>query len=177
MITAFTPQASNHKGLGPLASRVVQANAMEWEPIKYPGCYVKTLMVDPKTGLLTVLLKMDPGASLPDHEHALMEQTYVIDFDDCGWGWWLYDFGAAVSFFEHDPRVPELLQAWLRGYRTVLPVPATDEAEIPTFVLMRRLLLLAWIGSHAGTDLARSMGASYTTASCDLAEGYLARFG
>ena len=105
------------------------------------------------------------------------EQTYVIDFDDCGWGWWLYDFGAAVSFFEHDPRVPELLQAWLRGYRTVLPVPAADEAEIPTFVLMRRLLLLAWIGSHAGTDLARSMGASYTAASCDLAEGYLARFG
>jgi quercetin dioxygenase-like cupin family protein len=79
MITAFTPQAKNHQGLGPLASRVVQANEMEWEPIKYPGCYVKTLMVDPKTGLLTVLLKMDPGASLPDHEHALMEQTYVIE--------------------------------------------------------------------------------------------------
>ena len=32
----------------------------------------------------------------------------VIDFDDCGWGWYLYDFGTAVSFFEHDPRVPEL---------------------------------------------------------------------
>jgi len=77
--TAFTPQAKNHAGLGPLASRVVQANDMEWEPIKYPGCYVKTLMVDRKSGLLTVLLKMDPGASLPDHEHALMEQTFMIE--------------------------------------------------------------------------------------------------
>ncbi len=36
-------------------------------------------MVDRKSGLLTVLLKMDPGASLPDHEHALMEQTYVLE--------------------------------------------------------------------------------------------------
>jgi Ser/Thr protein kinase RdoA (MazF antagonist) len=81
-----------------------------------------------------------------------------------------------VSFFEHDPRIPELTDAWVRGYRTVRDLPAEDEAEIPTFVLMRRLLLVAWIGSHSGTDLARSMGAQYTAASCDLAESYLSRF-
>jgi anti-sigma factor ChrR (cupin superfamily) len=79
MTTAFTPHAKNHQGLGPLASRLVQANELEWEPIRYPGCYVKTLMVDPKNGHLTVLLKMDPGARLPDHEHTLVEQTYVIE--------------------------------------------------------------------------------------------------
>ena len=101
----------------------------------------------------------------------------VIDFDDCGWGWFLYDFGAAVSFFEHDPRIPELTDAWLRGYRTVRELPAEDEAEIPTFVMMRRLLLVSWIGSHAGTELAQSMGAEYTSVSCDLAETYLARYG
>jgi anti-sigma factor ChrR (cupin superfamily) len=79
MTTAFTPKATNHQDLGPLASRVVHANEMDWEPIRYPGCYVKTLMVDPKNGLLTVLLKMDPGAKLPDHEHTLMEQTYMLE--------------------------------------------------------------------------------------------------
>jgi len=105
------------------------------------------------------------------------EETYVIDFDDCGWSWFLYDFGAAVSFFEHDPRVPELTEAWVRGYRAVRALPADDAAELPTFVLMRRLLLVAWIGSHSGTDLARSMGAEYTRGSCDLAEAYLTRFG
>jgi len=105
------------------------------------------------------------------------QQCYVIDFDDCGFGWLLYDFGTAVSFFEHDPRVPELTDAWVRGYRSVRELPAEDEAEIETFVLMRRLLLVAWIGSHSGTDLARSMGADYTAASCDLAESYLSRRG
>ena len=104
-------------------------------------------------------------------------EVAVIDFDDCGWSWFLYDFGAAVSFFEHDPRIPELADAWTRGYRGVRALPAEDEAEIMTFVLMRRLLLVAWIGSHAGTDLAQSMGAEYTAVSCDLAEHYLARFG
>jgi Ser/Thr protein kinase RdoA (MazF antagonist) len=105
------------------------------------------------------------------------DQTYVIDFDDCGWSWFLYDFGAAVSFFEHDPRIPELTDAWVRGYRRFRPVAAEEEAEIETFVLMRRLLLVAWIGSHSGTDLARSMGAEYTAGSCELAEAYLSRFG
>ena len=105
------------------------------------------------------------------------DDRYVIDFDDCGFSWFLYDFGTAVSFFEDDPRVPELTDAWVRGYRSVRDLPAEDEAEIPTFVLMRRLLLVAWIGSHSGTDLARSMGAQYTAASCDLAETYLSRFG
>jgi Ser/Thr protein kinase RdoA (MazF antagonist) len=105
------------------------------------------------------------------------DETYLIDFDDCGQGWFLYDFGAAVSFFEHDPRIPELAEAWVRGYGTVDPLPAADVAEIPTFVMMRRLLLVAWIGSHAGTDLARSMGAEYTATSCRLAEAYLSEFG
>jgi Ser/Thr protein kinase RdoA (MazF antagonist) len=105
------------------------------------------------------------------------DQTHVIDFDDSGWSWFLYDFGAAVSFFEHDPRIPELTDAWLRGYRSERLLAAEDEAEISTFVLMRRLLLVAWIGSHSGTDLARSMGAEYTAGSCELAEAYLSRFG
>ena len=104
------------------------------------------------------------------------EQTYVIDFDDCGWSWFLYDFGTAVSFFEHDPKVPELADSWVRGYRRVRDLTAEDEAELWTFVLMRRLLLVAWIGSHSGTDLARSMGAEYTAGSCELAEDYLQRF-
>jgi Ser/Thr protein kinase RdoA (MazF antagonist) len=103
------------------------------------------------------------------------DECYVIDFDDCGFSWFLYDFGAAVSFFEDDPRVPELADAWVRGYRSARKLSPEDEAEIPTFVLMRRLLLVAWIGSHSGTDLARSMGAEYTAASCDLAETYLSR--
>ena len=79
MTTAFTPHAKDHQDLGPLDSRVVKADAMAWTPIRYPGCYVKTLLLDPKQGLLTVLLKMDAGARLPDHEHTLIEQTYMLE--------------------------------------------------------------------------------------------------
>src|SRR5690606_31533543 len=99
----------------------------------------------------------------------------VIDFDDCGFGWYMYDLAAALSFIEHDPRVPELIDAWLTGYRTLADLPAEDEAEIWTFILFRRLLLVAWIGSHPAADAARELGAPYTTGTCDLAERYLTR--
>lgn len=97
----------------------------------------------------------------------------VIDFDDCGYGWHLYDLGAAVSFLEDDPRVPEWCDSWLRGYQAVRPLTQSDVDEVPTFVMLRRLMLVAWIGSHSGTDLAQEMGQQYTATSCDLAENYL----
>ncbi|MCW2887136.1 MAG: hypothetical protein JWL58_3998 [Streptosporangiaceae bacterium] len=99
--------------------------------------------------------------------------TSVIDFDDCGFGWYVYDLAAALSFIEHHPRVPEMVASWLRGYRRVSPLSAADEAEIRTFVLFRRLLLVAWIGSHPAARIAGELGAGYTLGTCDLAESYL----
>jgi anti-sigma factor ChrR (cupin superfamily) len=79
MTTAFTPNAPHHQNLGPLDSRVCNTDEMPWEPIRYPGVFVKTLMIDKAKGLLTVLLKMEPGARLPDHEHSLIEQTLMLE--------------------------------------------------------------------------------------------------
>jgi Ser/Thr protein kinase RdoA (MazF antagonist) len=125
-------------------------------------------------------LLVDPVAK-PPAEHGSANggasPVHVIDFDDCGFGWFMYDLGSSLSFIEHDPAVPELIDAWVRGYRQVSPLSGEEEAELETFVLLRRLLLVAWIGSHADTDLAREMGAQFTAVSCDLAERYLSRFG
>jgi len=99
----------------------------------------------------------------------------VIDFDDSGFSWYLYDLGTSVSFFEHSPHVPGLVDSWLEGYRRAGELSAEDEAEIWTFILFRRLLLVAWIGSHRGVDIAAELGAGYTRGSCDLAESYLSR--
>ncbi len=62
-----------------LLSRVVRAKDVPWQATRFPGCHTKTLLFDPKSGLVTLLFKMDPGAELPDHEHVLIEQTYVLE--------------------------------------------------------------------------------------------------
>jgi anti-sigma factor ChrR (cupin superfamily) len=77
-MTAITPKAANHASLPPLASRFVDVAALPWEKTSFPGVEAKTLLLDRASGLLTVLLKMGPGAKLPDHEHVLIEQTYLL---------------------------------------------------------------------------------------------------
>jgi Ser/Thr protein kinase RdoA (MazF antagonist) len=98
----------------------------------------------------------------------------VIDFDDCGFTWFMYDFATTVSFMEDHPRVPELQAAWTDGYRSVAPLAPEDEAILDTLVMLRRLLLVAWIGSHHefATEAAE-LGAGFTAGSCALAERYL----
>ena len=80
----------------------------------------------------------------------LLDETghTVIDFDDCGFGWFMYDFASAVSFLETDPRLPEWQAAWVAGYRTVRQLMRTDEQMMASFVLMRRLMLLARMGTY-----------------------------
>jgi Ser/Thr protein kinase RdoA (MazF antagonist) len=104
------------------------------------------------------------------------DRLAVIDFDDCGLSWFAYDFAAAVSFFEHDPIVPTLAEAWARGYRASVPLGREEEAALPLFVMLRRMLLTAWIASHAETPLAQEMGVSYTQGTLTLGETFLARY-
>jgi Ser/Thr protein kinase RdoA (MazF antagonist) len=100
-------------------------------------------------------------------------EVKVIDFDDCGFSWFMYDAATPLSFYEHEPRVPELIENWKTGYRRVRDLSREDEAEIPTFVMLRRLLLVAWIGTRRDTDLAQSMGVRYSEGTVGLCEGYL----
>src|SRR6202043_2945274 len=94
----------------------------------------------------------------------------IIDFDDCGFSWLLYDFATAVSFIEHEAIVAELLRAWCNGYRKRLPLRAVDPAEIPPSASLRRILLTAWLASHAEVPLARELGAAYPQGTVEIAQ-------
>lgn len=101
------------------------------------------------------------------------EHLHLLDFDDCGFGWFIYDLAAALSFIETDPAVPALQTAWLEGYRAVRNLSDEDMAMIPAMVLLRRMVLLAWIGSHGETDLARSQAPHFAAGTAELARRWL----
>jgi Ser/Thr protein kinase RdoA (MazF antagonist) len=99
----------------------------------------------------------------------------IIDFDDCGFSWFFYDFAAAVSFMEHESGIADLQDAWLEGYRRVAPVSKADEAMLPVFVMLRRMLLTAWIASHSDTETARRLGTDYTEGTVAMGERFLGK--
>jgi anti-sigma factor ChrR (cupin superfamily) len=79
MTTAITPHLAAHAALGPLASRLVDPNALPWQATRFPGIEIKTLLFDRASGLASSLMRMAPGAALPDHEHVQIEQTWVLE--------------------------------------------------------------------------------------------------
>jgi Ser/Thr protein kinase RdoA (MazF antagonist) len=105
------------------------------------------------------------------------EEVKLIDFDDCGSSWYMYEAATVVSFYEHLPQANAMIEQWLEGYRTVAAVSKEEEEEIPTFVMLRRLMLVGWIGSHPQADLARALGAGFTEQTMGLCAAYLGRMG
>jgi Ser/Thr protein kinase RdoA (MazF antagonist) len=97
----------------------------------------------------------------------------VIDFDDCGWSWYLFDLAAVVSFIEDTPEAERMISDWLRGYLAVRDIPAAHLEMIPTLVMLRRLMLTAWVASHADADAAIAFTDGYATGTARLAERYL----
>ena len=75
----ITPNAKNHEGLAALASRYVDVASLPWTPTRFKGVDMKLLMEDKETGLSTALVRFAPGATLPDHEHVELEQTFVLE--------------------------------------------------------------------------------------------------
>jgi Ser/Thr protein kinase RdoA (MazF antagonist) len=98
----------------------------------------------------------------------------AIDFDDCGFGWWAYDLASALSFIETDPRLPDLITRWCDGYTRIAPLRAEDRAMIPALILLRRVLLSAWLSTRADSDTGQALGGpAYTMGTVLLAERYL----
>lgn len=143
----------------------------------------ETLLARATTALATTLNAYGTGPETFGLIHAdlrlanLMvdgDRLTAIDFDDCGFGWWAYDLAAALSFIETDPRLPDLIAAWVDGYNRIAPLRAEDRAMIPSLIFLRRVLLTAWLSTRADSDTAQALGGpAYTEGTLNLADAYL----
>ena len=109
------------------------------------------------------------GANLLIEEDRLK----IIDFDDCGFGWYMQDLAASLSFIETEEAVPELIKAWIAGYRKQDTLTREDLDMISTFIMMRRLQLLAWVHSRTNAASAITYREKFAEGTVELAEKYL----
>jgi len=53
----------------------------DWRPSKVPGVSVKVLRSDEASGESAALVRLEPGASFPAHDHPAGEEVYVLEGD------------------------------------------------------------------------------------------------
>jgi Ser/Thr protein kinase RdoA (MazF antagonist) len=99
-------------------------------------------------------------------------KIHILDFDDCGFGWYLYDLSAVLALVGADVPIGELVTKWTTGYSRVRPLSSADQRQIPTFILLRRLLLIGWAVTHSAAGLASSLGESFIEDTCLIAQSY-----
>lgn len=100
------------------------------------------------------------------------DRIQVIDFDDCGQSWFLYDLATALSLLEHLPSAHQLVEAWLQGYGSVTALTSADFHSAAPLIMLRRIQVLSWFGSHPHADLTREMAPTVTAATLDAARAY-----
>ena len=70
----------------------------------------------------------------------------LIDFDDSGFGFRLYDLGTVLSQNLYEPAYPEIRDALMQGYGT------TDTAAVETFTLARTCASVGWTMPRLAPD-------------------------
>jgi Ser/Thr protein kinase RdoA (MazF antagonist) len=74
------------------------------------------------------------------HEGAIR----AIDFDDCGWGFYLYDLAITLWELDERPRYAELRDALLEAYADSRTLPEDHADHLQALFVLRRLQMLMW---------------------------------
>lgn len=119
------------------------------------------------TGAMTKLKgELDALGTSPDRygvihadltpENVLVQdgRLVMIDFDDFGEGWHLFDLATALFFFVPHPRYEDYRRALLEGYRSARPVPDSFFAAWDALLLARGTTYLGWAAGRRGDETA-----------------------
>ena len=101
------------------------------------------------------------------------ERVIPLDFDDCGFGWHLFDLATVWTIY-HGSDLAEAIRAGVvEGYRRERDLPDEELAHLPLFELARAFSYLGWVHTRSETASAQSLVAEVAQLVCTLAEAYL----
>jgi Ser/Thr protein kinase RdoA (MazF antagonist) len=101
------------------------------------------------------------------------ERICVIDFDDAGFGWHLFELATSLYFISGDDVYPAALAALIRGYRSERPLSDLALERLPLFLAARGTTYLGWVHTRHGSETAREMTPYLIERACAVAEEYL----
>ncbi|WP_120003052.1 phosphotransferase enzyme family protein [Nesterenkonia muleiensis] len=97
----------------------------------------------------------------------------VIDFDDCGFSWFLYDFASAFTFIEHETYTPAIAKDWIAGYTSVRPLNQDQISYACALSMIRRLQMVGWTTTHREDALPPAIWAQQVPGTARIAQNYL----
>ena len=113
------------------------------------------------------------------HSDAIRENVFrrldgslaLIDFDDSGFGFVMYELASSMSQLVEDPLYPNARQAVIEGYAAQRPLSHSDRSMFTAFAMLRAFSSLGWTISRLPDN--HSELPAYVRRACRLAAEYL----
>ncbi|MGI9294440.1 MAG: phosphotransferase enzyme family protein [Pseudomonadales bacterium] len=97
----------------------------------------------------------------------------LIDFDDAGFGWHLFELATAVYFEMEQDYYLAAWNALVEGYRLHRELPDSQLQFMPLFLLARGFTYLGWVHTRSETETAKELAPVLIEKACGLARSYL----
>lgn len=125
-------------------------------------------------------LKRSPDTYSLIHADLLPENLLVdhgrvrlIDFDDAGFGWHVFELATVLYMIAGEPYFTEARDALFAGYRLHRRLPDGMQENLSLFMLARGLSYVSWVHTRRQTDTARELTPVLLDAACRRADEYL----
>ena len=97
----------------------------------------------------------------------------LIDFDDAGFGWHLFELATSLYFIQEESFFEEAKRALIEGYRSERALDDDVLSLLPLFMLARGFTYVGWVHTRTETETARELTPMLLDAACALTEDYL----
>ena len=101
------------------------------------------------------------------------DDVRVIDFDDAGYGWHLFDVATSLYFLKPQPYFEVAKRALVEGYRRRRSLSDGALTRLPLFLAARATTYLGWVHERKATPTAKELTPFLVQLACTVYDDYL----
>jgi len=110
---------------------------------------------------------------LPENLLIKNNRVRIIDFDDCGFGWYMMDIATALYFLRGEESYDVAREGLIEGYRSERALPEEHLSMLPVCFMARVLAYVGWAVTRHETETAQELSAMLIEDATTQAEAYL----
>jgi Ser/Thr protein kinase RdoA (MazF antagonist) len=110
---------------------------------------------------------------VPENVMRAGDRLMLIDFDDVGYGWHMFELATALFWLTDRPDYEIISEGLLAGYDSVRRLSSAQRQQLPLFLFLRSLTYLGWVQTRSETATARELTPMMVEKAVLLANEYL----
>jgi Ser/Thr protein kinase RdoA (MazF antagonist) len=92
---------------------------------------------------------------VPENVMRAGDRLMLIDFDDAGYGWYMFELATALFWLTDRPDYEIISGGLLAGYDSVRRLSLAQRQQLPLFLFLRSLTYLGWVQTRSETVTAQ----------------------